>query len=125
MRHAFVAALFCWIVCWTVTAQPLRAVDGDTIDALLSIHLGTTYARQAQQVPETIRVLGVNTPEKRAETLGPYYAAKSFTQAWLDKGPFTITYCERDSLRRILGKATRGDEDLADLLIAAGLGVKR
>jgi micrococcal nuclease len=117
MRHGFLAAL----LCWTVTAQPIRAVDGDTVEAGLEVHLGTV-TRLNHVIPEKIRVLGIDTPERGQPG---YEEATAFTQAWIMRGPFTVSYCRRDSLLRVLGLVTRDGEDLTQELIRAGLGVAR
>src|SRR5213594_778399 len=77
---------------------------------------------------ERIRVLGVDTPELKGgteETRAAALKAKEFTAAWLAQGPVTLATCQLDSFGRVLATVTRGDQNLATLLIQAGLGVPR
>lgn len=104
--------------CWSVKASPLRTIDGDTFTADLGIYLDITYR-------ETVRVLGVDTPELHGATKAKAEEAKTFTAAWLSQGPVTIEACKRDSFGRVLGKVTRNGENLADKLIEGGYGVRR
>jgi endonuclease YncB( thermonuclease family) len=120
---------FLFVLCWSVTAEPIRTIDGDTVEANLLTHLGTSADdantptdERAHRTPETIRILGVDTPERGQ---AGYTAAKNFTQVWTERGPFQVDYCKRDSLKRLLGTVTRGGEDLARELIRAGHGVAR
>lgn len=106
------------LLCWTVTAEPGRVVDGDTFDAKLAIWLN-------QSAFERVRVLGVDTPEMHGATLAAAQNAKQFTEAWLRRGDVTLLVCKRDNFGRLLGVVTRGDEYLATELIKAGLGVPR
>jgi len=93
------------------------AIDGDTFDASFPIwHTLTSFER--------VRVLGVNTPERKGATKTEATIAKGFTQDWLNRGPFLVETCKRDSFGRVLGKVFRGDSVLADELIKNGLGVK-
>jgi micrococcal nuclease len=110
------------IICWTVSASVVRVIDGDTFIA--KAYVWTTSGGE-MEIPERIRVLGVNTPERGQ----PGYAeATAFVQRWLDQGGNAVIlhHCKRDSLLRALSVVTRSDgHNLADDLIAAGLGVKR
>lgn len=104
------------LLCWTVSGTLVRAIDGDTFEARLSVWHGI-------EVIERIRILGVNTPEKRLKTMKEWVGAYAFTDTWLKRGPFMVESCERDSLRRALGKVYRGKEVLSDELIKSGHGV--
>ena len=110
------------LLCATYFAVTIgRVVDGDTFDALIKI-----YPQQTAQV--RIRVLGVDTPEKRTATMTAALASEAFTRQWLiaDTGqPVTINACKFDNLSRLLGRVCRGGECLDEALIRAGLGVAR
>ncbi len=71
---------------------------------------------------ERVRVLGVDAWELD-DPRGA--AARAFTEAWLGRGPITLTACARDHFGRVLAVVTRGGEDLADALVTAGHGVRR
>lgn len=95
-----------------------RYVDGDTVDALVRVWMG--FQDRPIIIPERIRVLGVDAAELR-DPKGP--AAKEMTESWLQRGPVELRACKRDSFGRVLGTITRDDQNLATLLIEAGLGV--
>jgi micrococcal nuclease len=108
-------------LCWTGAATMIRTIDGDTFDAMVQ-----AYPKMI--VTERIRVLGVNTPEMHAPTLDAGKASKAFSEAWLARGAVTLAIgCSGqsayDSFGRALAVVTRGETNLADDLIAAGLGV--
>lgn len=113
MRHHLGALLLCWIV----SATALRVLDGDTFIARLDIWI-------AQTATHSVRVLGVNTPERRGTTRPAGDAARAFTVAWLADRPVRVATCGLDHFGRVLGKVTRDGEDLAAALIAAGHGVR-
>jgi endonuclease YncB( thermonuclease family) len=109
------------IICWTVVAQPMRTVDGDTFYAML-----LPYPKMA--ITERVRVLGVNTPERKAPTMVEADRAKAFTEAWLGGEAVTLGIActgqaPYDSFGRVLAVVTRDGKNLADDLIAAQLGV--
>jgi endonuclease YncB( thermonuclease family) len=106
------------LLCWAVAATPVRVIDGDTFTADVRIWPGLT-AR------ETIRLLGVNTPELQGETRPAGEAARAFTATWLDQGDVRLHACQRDSFGRLLATVTRGSENLTTLLLEGGYGVKR
>ncbi|GAB4181970.1 MAG: hypothetical protein OHK0024_21080 [Thalassobaculales bacterium] len=90
-------------------AGDIRAIDGD------SLALGA----------ERIRVLGVDTPEiagRCPAEIALARRARALTQALLDRGPVTIERAGRDRWGRTLARVWIDGRDLADLLIAAGLG---
>jgi micrococcal nuclease len=103
------------LLCWAVTGLSGRVIDGDTFWAKLDIWLNL-------HAIQTIRLLGVDTPELRDEG---GEAARRFTHEWLTKGAITVSACKADNFGRVLGKVTRDDQDLAELLIRAGHGVRR
>ena len=108
----FVVVLFCW----TVLGVHVRTIDGDTAVLDLSIWQGLT-AR------ETIRVLGVDTPERKDPG---WLDAREFTDTWLRRGGMVnIQTCRRDSFGRILGYVSREGIRLDKVLIEKGLGVER
>jgi endonuclease YncB( thermonuclease family) len=89
-----------------------RVIDGDTF---VLYHVGVPPE-------ERVRLLGVDAAELR-DSLGT--AARTFTETWLSRGPFTLFACRRDSFGRLLAVVTRGADTLAVDLIRAGLGVQR
>ena len=106
-----------WLVslalCWTLWVdKPLAVIDGDTFDVMAIIWINQT-------IKERVRVLNIDTPEMRQEP-DRARAAKDFTIAWLEQGPFQIGVCTRDSFGRILATVYRGDEFLAAELKKAG-----
>jgi endonuclease YncB( thermonuclease family) len=113
MRHLLMA-----LFCFTLSASVVRVIDGDTFVATGPAWHGVT-------VTETVRVLGVDTPEVTGPTAAAGLAAKAFAAAWLGAGPVTVATCKRDSFGRALGVVTKGGVTLADALIQAGHGVRR
>lgn len=102
------------LICWTVLIQRTSvAIDGDTFETTIEIwpRLFTV---------ERVRVIDIDTPEMQKSTLVQALEAKKFTQAWLDRGPFSLFVCKRDAFGRLLGKVYRGDSNLADELKKAG-----
>ncbi len=61
---------------WVYRAKLERVVDGDTIDITLDagLHVYRT---------ERLRLLGVNTPERRGATLAAGKAAREYVTEWL------------------------------------------
>jgi len=112
MKHSFAI-----ILCWLALGNPVRTIDGDTFTAIVTIWPNLTSQ-------ETIRVLGVNTPELKTTTKAAGEKSKAFTEVWLSQGLVTLETCGRDAFGRLLAKASRGDLVLADELIKNGLGVK-
>jgi endonuclease YncB( thermonuclease family) len=112
VRHLLVALL-----CWTVLGTPTRTIDGDTFIVDLRVWLGLT-AR------ETVRILGVNTPERHGATKAAGDEARTFTQAWLD-GEIRLEVCQRDAFGRLLATVTRvrDGENLGDVLLRTGRAV--
>jgi endonuclease YncB( thermonuclease family) len=116
------AALLLALLCWTVAVTEVRAVvDGDTFRARVEVWPGIL-------ADETIRVLGVDTPEMRGGSPESREAARratEFTRAWLAQGPVMLWVCRRDHFGRVLGRVYRGDSVLADELVHAGHGAAR
>jgi endonuclease YncB( thermonuclease family) len=114
------------ILCWTVMANPVRVIDGDTFVADVKAWLGLTTR-------ETVRVRGVNTPEIHGATKAAGMVSRQFTIDWLAgaltlgtpnfDGSVTLTTCGRDAFGRVLADIKRGESNLSDDLIGAGLGV--
>lgn len=92
--------------------QVKRVHDGDTF-TLYSV--GVTNE-------ESVRVLGVNTPELGSGPVAD--SATVFTRRWLLAAPFTISVCQREKYGRLLAAVTRAGKSLADTLITLHLGVK-
>lgn len=106
-------ALLSALICWTVSANAIRTIDGDTFVARMEIW------PKLYKI-ETVRVLGVDTPELKGPERERALEAKAFTEEWLSRGPFTIEACRRDSFGRLLAKVTRHDSTLAGELIERG-----
>lgn len=109
------------LLCWTISAAPIRTIDGDT--AVMS---GAIWPDLSATI--TVRVLGVNAPEMHGATLEEGKKAKAFTEAWLGIQPVKLTIActgqpHHDSFGRVLAVVTRDGKNLADDLIAAQLGV--
>ena len=100
--------------CWSALGVAVRVVDGDTFIARLKIWHGL-------EVTERIRLLGVDTPERKEPTLKRALQAKAFTDRWLGQEPFEVRSCARDSFGRALATVRRGGDDLAEKLLEAGL----
>lgn len=93
-----------------------------TPDHVMTTVDGDTFRLYTVGIPphQDVRVVPVNTPE---EGKPGYIEAKLFTVEWLNRGPFIVSTCGKDSFGRYLASVTRGDEDLGKLLITNGLGV--
>ena len=118
---AAVTQLAVALLCWTVSAQPIRVIDGDTFVVTAAVWLASAGD---QTVIERVRVLGVNTPERHGATKAAGEAAKAFTEQWLAGGAIRLEVCQRDSFGRILATVMRADgRDLTEDLLEAGLGV--
>ena len=107
-----------FLLCWSVALQDVvRVIDGDTLEARLAIWLDLTAT-------ETIRLLGVDTPERHGATKAAGEAARTFTEAWLagHKDVMTVWACRRDSFGRLLGGVSADGTTLTSALLAAGHG---
>jgi endonuclease YncB( thermonuclease family) len=98
------------LICWTVSGDLIRTIDGDSFIARLEIWPNLHKI-------ERVRVLGVDTPELRGPHREKALQAKAFTDEWLRRGPFQVSVCKRDSFGRALAEVTRGESVLADELI--------
>ena len=117
LRVLFLNSLCLWLLassveagCATFDVQPrylTHNMDGDTL-SVFSIPQGSLK----------FRVQGVDTPERKDPRWG---AARDFTWAWLNRGPFTIETCWKHTLDRYEGTVRRGPETLASAIKAAGL----
>lgn len=92
-----------------------RVIDGDTF---VLYQVGLTDELR-------IRILGVDTPELHGADSVKAQVATAYTQAWLDKGAFTISGCKYDSFGRMLAAVYRGSDTLAVDLINIKLGVPK
>lgn len=104
------------LLCWSVTAAPVRTIDGDTFVADLKVWPGLT-AR------ETVRVLGVNAPEMKGATREAAVKSQVFAADWLAQGDVRVYACQRDAFGRLLGTVTRGTQNLSTLLLDGGFAV--
>lgn len=108
----------------------VRVVDGDTVEATIRLGLNV-------QAIESIRLHGINCPEKHGASYAAGMAARAFTAEWLSP-PGTLGTGFRsdlwlDSIKfdgfekygRVLGKIYRGEDpvSLNDALLAAGHAV--
>lgn len=103
IRRYAARAILGALLCWTVQAESIRTIDGDTFIARIEIW-------PKLYTVETIRVLGVDTPELKGPDRKKALAAKAFTEEWLALGPFIVEVCRRDSFGRALANVTRKNE---------------
>lgn len=113
--------------CYRFTVS--RVVDGDTIDGDIDLGFQTTLAGQR------LRLLRVNTPERKGPTKKAGDKAKAFTQTWLASRENVLIrsrkraegHAEKDAFGRYLvevwatGKG--GQECLNDALLDSGNAV--
>jgi|DEB0MinimDraft_3_1074331.scaffolds.fasta_scaffold17805_4 micrococcal nuclease len=92
--------------------QTKRVIDGDTF---------AVYAFNVEG-EEIIRVLGVDTPERKE--LG-FLEAKAFTEQWLSQGSYQVHVEKHDGFGRYLAKVTRGEDSLDKAIITHGMGKVR
>ncbi|MBR3631575.1 MAG: thermonuclease family protein [Elusimicrobiaceae bacterium] len=94
--------------------------DGDTF----KINLNCSLAVYCEKVP--VRVLGVDCPEIKGKTEKEKRLAKqakTFTQNFLEKGPISLSNCQRDKYFRLLCDVTNSQgQNLAKELIKHNLG---
>lgn len=104
--------------CLSARATVTRTLDGDTFEADVAVWVSPISGR-ALVVPDRIRLLGVNAPERKGLTKEAGDRTRAFVDAWLRRGPFELTNCgaQRDSFGRALAAVTRDAENLADLLL--------
>ncbi|TVO75151.1 thermonuclease family protein [Sedimenticola selenatireducens] len=99
-------------------AEVVRVVDGDTVNLNVHIWPGLT-----QQI--SLRLAGVNTPEKRASAECERLAAKKATEftLWFLEGVESVTVTDVKLGKyagRVLGKIQVGGVDLGQALIETG-----
>jgi micrococcal nuclease len=108
---------------WTVPAEVLRVVDGDTLEVMLDLGWGMFHKTK-------VRLAGVNAPEMNTPE---GVAARDFARDLLRVGamhPFPIEVASHslDKYGRTLGAVTYNDAwatvDLASALLANGHAVK-
>lgn len=92
--------------------QTKRIIDGDTF---------SVYAFNVEG-EEIIRVLGVDTPERKEPG---YLESKAFTEQWLSQGSYQVSVQKHDGFGRYLARVTRGEDALDKVLIEKGLGKVR
>jgi micrococcal nuclease len=103
------------LLCWTVTATPIRAIDGDTI--VVSAEIWPKV-----YVQETVRLARINAPELSSSE---GKVARDFASRGLMQGRVSITACRREKYGRLLGEVYRGTENLSDVLAEGGMAVKQ
>jgi micrococcal nuclease len=110
---------------WVFRARAVNVVDGDTIDVVIDAGFRATRV-------ERLRLLGLNTPERKTPTRAAGDAARAFAMAWLDlaasdgdEWPLVVQTEKSDAFGRYL--ATIWDRAtgrcLNDDLIASGNAV--
>lgn len=117
MARRIAGLLIGLLACWTANLVSVEdVIDGDTFRAELAI-----WPRIL--VTETVRVLGVDTPERREGE--PAERATTFTRDWLREGLILVTACRYDAFGRVLGRVEKlpGRATLDAALIGAGHGV--
>lgn len=113
---AELAAALLW--CWTLAVQPadVQVVDGDTLHVKLAVWDDVVRL-------ETVRVLGVDTPERGQPG---YEEARAYTESWAKAEAFRVLYCgRRDKYGRALATLSRQGSVLAQELLQRGLGRPR
>lgn len=107
---------------WNYQARLIRTIDGDTLSVLLDKGMRETRG-------ETVRLLGINTPERKGATRAAGDAAMRYAQEWLarDTAPWPlIIHTEReDAFGRWLGWVWRASDGrcLNTDLLVAGMAV--
>lgn len=107
---------------WNYQARPVRVIDGDTLSVLLD--KGMRETRE-----ETVRLLGINTPERKGATRPAGDAAMQFAQVWLTQAsgswPLIIHTEREDAFGRWLSWVWRASDGrcLNSDLLAAGHAV--
>ena len=108
----------------------LRVVDGDTLDVDIDLGFSMTL------VDQRLRLLRVNTPERKGPTRAAGDKAKAFTERWLQSHANIVIrsrkrdkqHSERDSFGRYLVEVFGDDEGgrqecLNDALLQSGNAV--
>lgn len=108
---------------WAYRAQLVRVIDGDTLDVVIDQGLHTHRT-------ERVRLLGVNTPERKGNTRKAGDAARLFVVDWLSwlegmDWPLTVRTEKTDAFGRYLARVWRTTDGrcLNDDLLAAGHAV--
>lgn len=108
---------------WNYRARCERVIDGDTIDVTIDSGFGNTRT-------ERLRLLGVNTPERKGATRAAGDAARLFVVEWLSwlegmEWPLVIKSSQDDAFGRYLARVWRASDgrELNADLIAAGHAV--
>lgn len=109
-------------------ARIIRVVDGDTQVYELDRFHGDSSIK-------TMRLLGVNTPERRTASMAEWLAAKEYVIGWMPwvisrsdhSWPLVVQTSITDKYGRELGRVWKMNEpeDLSTLLIRDGHGVAR
>ena len=98
-------------------ADLMRVIDGDTIELSVELWPGLTQR-------SSIRLVGVNAPEKRTrlfceKTAG--IAATEFTRSFVENGAITVTDVRNGKFAgRVLGNVFVDGKSLSDALLASG-----
>ena len=107
---------------WAYRAQLVKVIDGDTLQVVIDAGLNCYRT-------ERLRLLGVNTPEKRGPTHGAGLLAQGYVEEWLEDAegewPLVIVTQKSDAFGRYLARVWRSDDGacLNDDLLAAGHAV--
>ena len=112
-------------------AEVRRVVDGDTLVATATQQIAWPDEIVSARRDFVVRLLGVDTPERRGETREAGDAAKAYVEGLVfgDNGErigarLSLTG-RRDVYGRWIGGLRVGDLDLADALVESGHGVRR
>jgi|TARA_Y100000310_G_scaffold71645_1_gene67532 micrococcal nuclease len=96
-------------------AKILRVVDGDTVDVDIDLGFGLTSNKKR------IRLLGIDTPEKRTRDLTEKYYGKlatAFLESHLEVGKkYKLRTSKPDKYGRILGEFFIKDTNINQLLV--------
>lgn len=92
---------------WVYRCYVTNVVDGDTVDVVIDAGFRSTRT-------ERLRLLGVNTPERKGATKAAGDAARLYTVAWLswagdNSWPLTVQTSKSDAFGRYLGTIWRPD----------------
>ena len=113
MRFAKCSSVYLFLLCWVVSGNLERVIDGDTFVVKLDVW-------PKMQVTEHVRLEGVDTPELKGIDKDRAFAAKDFAAKWLSSGPFSVETCGVYSFNRLVAKVYRDGGSLAEELKKAG-----
>jgi micrococcal nuclease len=109
---------------WYYRADLYRVIDGDTIEVGIDLGFRCSYRT-------SLRILGIDAPERRKATMVEWHAAREYVQDWMRSAsaldiewPLRIYSQKPDSFGRWLGDVYNSiGESLSESIIDAGLAV--